>query len=219
MANQPIFVASWRQDFATLLAGLANAAQDILTPGASGTRIHAVALANDGDVLALVELGAYDVVGEDVSVDVSVDVAAGTNADADPFTVTRDSGEWSELDAGLVLTIAAGTAAHRGDYELQSRTDTVLTFANTPGNTIATVSGDTVSIHRWRPLWSVTVPPRAGYDGYPAVSGLDPVQMPWLDAAGDRWLLVTGTLAGRLPGNANDTVTGNVHVTVFAGDC
>ena len=62
------------------------------------------------------------------------------------------------------------------------------------------------------------MPARAGYDGYPAYAGLDPGQMPWLDAAGDRWLLPPTALAARLPRNANGTVTGNVHVTLFGGD-
>ena len=42
--------------------------------------------------------------------------------------------------------------------------------------------------------------------------------MPWLDAIGDRWLLLTAGLTARLPENANATVTGNVHVTLFGGD-
>ena len=212
--NQPIFVASYRQDVATLLAGRANEAQDLFTPGTNGTRIHAVALANDGDVAALVEFGTYEVVGDDVSVDVS----PGTTADTDPFTVTRISGAWPALDNGSILTLAKGAAANRGDYKLNSRTDTVLTLANTPGNAIAAATDTSVFIYRWRPIWSATVPARAAYDGYPAASGLDPGQMPWLDAAGDRWLLPTQALAARLSQNANGTVTGNVHVTLFGGD-
>ena len=212
--NQPIFVASYRQDIATLLAGHANQAQDLFTPGDNGTRIHAVALANDGDVPALIEFGTYVVVGDDVE----VDIAPGTTADEDPFTVTRDSGTWPDLDYGLVLTLSKGVAANRGDYKLSSRTDTVLTFENTPGNAIASATGTDVTVYRWRPLWSTKVPARAGLDGYPSHPGLDPVQMPWLDAAGDRWLLLTDTLASRLPENANSAVTGNVHVTLFGGD-
>ena len=214
MANQPTFVASYRQDAATLLAGRANQAQDLFTPGASGTRIHAVALANDGDMSALVEFGTYVVVGDDVT----VDIAPGTTADEDPFTVTRSTGAWPELDDGLVLTLSKGSAANRGDYRLSSRTDTVLTLENTPGNTITQVTATSASIYRWHPIWSTTVPARAGYDGYPAASGLDSAQMPWLDAIGDRWLLLTAALAARLPENANATVTGNVHVTLFGGD-
>ncbi len=214
MANQPIFVASYRQDAVTLLAERANQAQDLLTPGDNGTRIHAIALANDGEVDALVELGAYVVVGDDVT----VDIAPGTTANADPFTVTRSTGTWPGLDDGLVLTLAKGVAANRGDYRLSSRTDTVLTLENTPGNTITSATGIAASIYRWRPLWSATVPARAGYDGYPASAGLDPAQMPWLDATGDRWLLLAAALAARLPANANATVTGNVHVTLFGGD-
>ena len=214
MANQPIFVASYRQDAATLLAERANQAQDMFTPGTSGTRIHAVAFANDGDMSALVEFGTYIVVGDDVT----VDIAPGTTADEDPFTVTRSTGAWPELDDGLVLTLSKGVAANRGDYRLSSRTDTVLTLENTPGNTIAQATAISASIYRWQPIWSTTVPARAGYDGYPAASGLDPVQMPWLDATGDRWLLLTEALAARLPENANATVTGNIHVTLFGGD-
>ena len=90
MANQPIFVASWRQDVVTLLAERANEAQDLFTPGAGGTRLHAVALANDGEVPVVVEFGTHVVVGEDVE----VDVEPGSTADEDPFTVTRDSGAW-----------------------------------------------------------------------------------------------------------------------------
>ena len=111
MANQPIFVASYRQDAATLLAERANQAQDLLTPGTNGTRIHAVALANDGDMSALVEFGTYVVVGDDVT----VDIAPGTTVDEDPFTVTRSTGAWPELDDGLVLTLSKGSAANRGD--------------------------------------------------------------------------------------------------------
>ena len=214
MANQPIFVAAWRQDYATLVAARANQARDLFTPGANGTRLHAIALANDGEVPALVEFGAYAVVGDDVE----VDIAPGTAPDADPFTVTRAAGAWPALETGLVLTLSKGAVANRGDYRLSSRTDTVLTLENTPGNAIATATGIDAAIYRWRALWSATVPPRAGFDGYPAASGLDPVQMPWLDAAGDRWLLVTTALAARLPQNANATVTGNVHVTLFGGD-
>ena len=214
MANQPIFVASYRQDAVTLLAERANQAQDLLTPGTSGTRIHAIALANDGEIDALVEFGAYDVIGDDVS----VDIAPGTVADADPFTVTRSTGTWPALDDGLALTLSKGVAANRGDYRLTSRTDTVLTLENTPGNTIAAATGVTASIYRWRPIWSATVAARAAYDGYAAASGLDPGQMPWLDATGDRWLLLTAALAARLPENANAIVTGNVHVTLFGGD-
>ena len=214
MANQPIFVAAYRQDFGTLVAARANQAQDLFTPGAAGTRIHAVALANDGEVPALVEFGAYEIVGDDVE----VDIAPGTTPDTDPFTVTRDSGAWPELEDGLVLTLSKGAVANRGDYRLSSRTDTVLTLENTPGNTIAAATGIDAAIYHWRPIWSATVPARAGYDGYPAYAGLEPGQMPWLDAAGDRWLLVTETLAARLPENANSVVTGNVHVTLFGGD-
>ena len=214
MANQPIFVASYRQDAATLLAGRANQAQYLFTPGASGTRIHAIALANDGDVPALVEFGTYVVVGDDVT----VDIAPGSTADEDPFTVTRSTGTWPALDDGLRLTLSKGAAVNRGDYRLSSRTDTVLTLENTPGNAITQVTAISASIYRWRPIWSATVPARAGYDGYPVHPGLDPVQMPWLDAAGDRWLLLTQELAARLPRNANATVTGNVHVTLFGGD-
>ena len=212
--NQPIFVASYRQDTATLIAANANEAQDLFAPGAAGTRIHAIALANDGEVPALVEFGAYVVVGDGVE----VDVVPGTTADEDPFTVTRDSGIWPEIEAGVLLTLSKGTAANRGDYRLSSRTDTVLTLENTPGNTIASVSDVDDTLYLWRPVWSTIVPARAGYDGYAAASGLDPGQMPWLDAAGDRWLLMTETLAGRLPENANETATGNVHVTLFGGD-
>ena len=43
MANQPIFVAAYRQDCVTLAAARANQAQDLFTPGAAGTRIHAIA--------------------------------------------------------------------------------------------------------------------------------------------------------------------------------
>ncbi len=214
MANQPIFVAAYRQEAATLLAGRANQAQDLFTPGANGTRIHAIALANDGEVPALVEFGAYDVVGDDVE----VDIAPGSTAEEDPFTVTRAAGAWPALEDGVLLTLSKGVAANRGDYRLSSRTDTVLTFENTPGNAIASATGTDVTVYRWRPLWSTKVPARAGYDGYPAAAGLDPVQMPWLDAAGDRWLLPTTALAARLPRNANATVTGNVHVTLFGGD-
>ena len=212
--NQPIFVAAYRQEAATLLAGRANQAQDLFTPGDNGTRIHAIALANDGEVPALVEFGTYVVVGDDVT----VDIAPGTTADEDPFTVTRSTGAWPALDDGVLLTLSKGVAANRGDYRLSSRTDTVLTLDNTPGNAITQVTAIGASIYRWRPIWSATVPARAGYDGYPAHPGLDPVQMPWLDAAGDRWLLVTTALAARLPENANTTVTGNVHVTLFGGD-
>ena len=214
MANQPIFVAAYRQDYATLAAARANEAQDLFTPGASGTRLHAIALANDGEVPALVEFGAYDVVGDDVE----VDIAPGSAPEEDPFTVTRAAGVWPALETGLVLTLSKGAVANRGDYRLSSRTDTVLTLENTPGNSIAAATGIDAAIYRWRPIWSATVPARAGYDGYPAVSGLDPGQMPWLDAAGDRWLLPTTALAARLPQNANATVTGNVHVTLFGGD-
>ena len=214
MANQPIFVASYRQDIATLLAERANGAQDLLTPGTNGTRLHAIALANDGDIPALVEFGTYVVVGDDVT----VDIAPGTTADEDPFTVARSTGTWPTLDDGLVLTLSKGVAANRGDYRLSSRTDTVLTLENTPGNTIAQATAISASIYRWRPIWSATVPARAGYDGYPAAASLDPEQMPWLDANGDRWLLLTDALAARLPENANETVTGNVHVTLFGGD-
>ena len=214
MANQPIFVASWRQDAATLVAARLNEAQNLFTPGASGTRLHAIALANDGETPALVEFGTHVVVGEDVS----VDVAPGTVADADPFTVTRAAGAWPALDAGLMLTLAKGAAVNRGDYRLKTRTNRILTLENTAGNTIAVATGTSVTIYHWRPIWSAKVPARAGHDGYPAASGLDSVQMPWLDAAGDRWLLITQTLAARLPENANETVTGNVHVTLFGGD-
>ena len=214
MANQPIFVASYRQDIATLVTARANQAQELFTPGAGGTRLHALALANDGAVPALVEFGTYLVIGEDVE----VNIAPGTTADTDPFTVTRDSGIWPELDDDLVLTLSQSAAANRGDYRLSSRTDAVLTFENSPGNTIAAETGAEITLYRWRALWSSIVPARAGFDGYPAVSGLDPAQMPWLDAAGDRWLLVTETLAARLSENANATVTGNVHVTLFGGD-
>ena len=214
MANQPIFVAAYRQDAATLLAERANQAQDLLTPGTNGTRLHGIALTNDGDVPALIEFGTYVVVGDDVE----VDIAPGTTPDTDPFTVTRDSGTWPALEDGLVLTLSKGAVANRGDYRLSSRTDTVLTLENTPGNAIAAATGIDAAIYHWRPIWSVKVPLRAGYDGYPAHPGLDPVQMPWLDAAGDRWLLITQTLAARLPDNANATVTGNVHVTLFGGD-
>ncbi len=214
MANQPIFVAAWRQDYATLAAARANQAQDLFTPGANGTRIHAIALANDGDVPALVEFGAYDVVGDDVE----VDIAPGTAPDTDPFTVTRDSGAWPALETGLVLTLSKGAVANRGDYKLSARTDTVLTLENTPGNAIAAATGIDAAIYRWRPIWSATVPARAGYDGYPACAGIDAGQMPWLDATGDRWLLPTTALAARLPQNANGTATGNVHVTLFGGD-
>ena len=215
MANhQPIFVAAWRQDFATLVAARANQAQDLFTPGAAGTRIHAVALANDGEVPALVEFGTYDVVGDDVE----VDIEPGSTPDTDPFTVTRAAGAWPALDDGLMLTLSKGAVANRGDYRLASRTDTVLTLENTPGNAIAAATGIDAAIYRWRPIWSATVPARAGFDGYPAYAGLDPGQMPWLDAAGDRWLLPTAALAARLPRNANGTVTGNVHMTLFGGD-
>ncbi len=214
MANQPIFVAAYRQDYATLVAARANQAQDLFTPGASGTRLHAIALANDGEVPALVEFGAYDVVGDDVT----VDIAPGTTADEDPFTVTRSTGAWPALDDGLVLTLSKGVAANRGDYKLSARNDTVLTLENTPGNAIAAATGIDAAIYHWRPIWSATVPARAGFDGYPAASGLDPGQMLWLDATGDRWLLLTDTLASRLPENANSVVTGNVHVTLFGGD-
>ena len=214
MANQPIFVAAWRQDYATLAAARANQAQDLFTPGANGTHIHAIALANDGEVPALVEFGAYDVVGDDVE----VDIAPGTVPDTDPFTVTRAAGAWPTLETGLVLTLSKGAVANRGDYRLSSRTDTVLTLENTAGNAIAAATGIDAAIYHWRPIWSATVPARAGYDGYPAASSLDPGQMPWLDAAGDRWLLPTTVLAARLPQNANATVTGNVHVTIFGGD-
>ena len=215
MANhQPIFVAAWRQDFATLVAARANQAQDLFTPGAAGTRIHAVALANDGEVPALVEFGTYLVIGDDVE----VDIAPGTTADTDPFTVTRAAGAWPALDDGLMLTLSKGAVANRGDYRLSGRTGTALTLENTPGNAIAEATGIDAAIYRWRPIWSATVPARAGFDGYPAYAGLDPGQMPWLDAAGDRWLLPTAALAARLPENANGTVTGNVHVTLFGGD-
>ncbi len=214
MANQPIFVASYRQDIASLVAERANQAQDLITPGANGTRLHAIALANDGEVPALVEFGTYVVVGDDVT----VDIAPGTTADEDPFTVTRSTGAWPALDDGVLLTLSKGVAANRGDYRLSSRTDTVLTFENTPGNAIASATGTDVTVYRWQPLWSTKVPTRAGLDGYPAHPGLDPVQMPWLDATGDRWLLLTQALAARLPENANATVTGNVHVTLFGGD-
>ncbi len=214
MANQPIFVAAYRQDAATLLAESANAAQDLLTPGSNGTRIHAIALANDGETTAIVEFGGYEVVGDGVT----ADIVPGTTADEDPFTVTRSTGTWPALHDGVLLTLASGGAANRGEYKLSSRTDTVLTLENTPGNSISQVSAVSVDIYRWRPLWSTTVPARAGYDGYPAASGLDPTQLPWLDATGDRWLLVTQALAGRLPQNANEVVTGNVHVTLFGGD-
>ncbi len=214
MANQPIFVAAYRQDFGTLVAARANEAQDLFTPGAAGTRIHAVALANDGEVPALVEFGTYVDVGDDVE----VDIAPGSTAAEDPFTVTRSTGTWPALEDGLVLTLSKGAVANRGDYRLSSRTDTVLTLENTPGNAIAAATGIDAAIYHWRPIWSATVAARAGYDGYSAVSGLDPGQMPWLDAGGNRWLLVTETLAARLPENANATVTGNVHATLFGGD-
>ena len=193
MANQPIFVAAWRQDYATLVAARANEAQDLFTPGANGTRLHAIALANDGEVPALVEFGAYAIVGDDVE----VDIAPGSVGDTDPFTVTRAAGAWPALETGLVLTLSKGAVANRGDYRLSARTDTVLALENTPGNTIAAATG---------------------IDGYPAYAGLDPGQMPWLEAGGDRWLLPTTALAARLPRNANATVTGNVHVTLFGGD-
>ncbi len=214
MANQPIFVASYRQDIAILVAERANETQDLLTPGTNGTRIHAIALTNDGETAAIVEFGTYVVVDDEVE----VDIAPGSTADEDPFTVTRSTGAWPALEKGLILTLSKGVAANRGDYRLSSRTDTVLTLENTPGNTIAQATAISASIYRWRPTWSTTVPARAGFDGYPAVSGLDPAQMPWLDAAGDRWLLLTDALAARLPENANATVTGNVHVTLFGGD-
>ena len=197
-----------------LLAERANQAQDLLTSGTGGTRLHAIALANDGEVPALVEFGTFVVVGDDVT----VDIAPGTTADEDPFTVTRSTGAWPALDDGLVLTLSKGVAANRGDYRLSSRTDTVLTLENTPGNAIAGATGTDVTVYRWRPIWSTKVPARAGLDGYPAAAGLEPVQMPWLDAAGDRWLLLTQALAARLPENVNATVTGNVHVTLFGGD-
>ena len=160
------------------------------------------------------EFGAYDVVGDDVE----VDIAPGSTPEEDPFTVTRAAGVWPALETGLVLTLSKGAVANRGDYRLSSRTDTVLTLENTPGNAIAAATGIDAAIYHWRPIWSATVPARAGYDGYPAYAGLDPGQMPWLDAAGDRWLLPTTALAARLPQNANATVTGNVHVTIFGGD-
>ena len=49
MANQPIFVAGYRQDGAILRADMGNAAQTVFTPGANGTRLHAIVLGNDGD--------------------------------------------------------------------------------------------------------------------------------------------------------------------------
>ena len=123
MANQPIFVAAYRQNYVTLVAARANEAQDLFTPGASGTRLHAIALANDGEVPALVEFGAYAVVGGDVE----VDIAPGTAPDTDPFTVTRAAGAWPALETGLVLTLSKGAVANRGDYKLRARTDTVFT--------------------------------------------------------------------------------------------
>ena len=154
MANQPIFVAAYRQDYATLVAARANEAQDLFTPGANGTRIHAIALANDGEVPALVEFGAYATVGDDVE----VDIAPGTAPEEDPFTVTLAAGAWPALETGLVLTLSKGAVANRGDYRLSSRTDTVLTLENTPGNAIAAATGIDAAIYHWRPIWSATVP-------------------------------------------------------------
>ena len=95
MANQPIFVAAWRQDYATLVAARANEAQDLFTPGANGTRLHAIALANDGEVPALVEFGAYDVVGDDVE----VDIAPGSVADLQTHDLAAETDLAVRLDA------------------------------------------------------------------------------------------------------------------------
>ena len=88
MVNQPIFAAAWRQDFATLVAARANEAQDLFTPGAAGTRLHAIVLANDGEVPALVEFGAYAIVGEDVPERLIVDEQA--------VVISSEDRKWEE---------------------------------------------------------------------------------------------------------------------------
>ena len=88
MVNQPIFVAAWRQDFATLVAARANEAQDLFTPGAAGTSLHAIVLANDGEVPALVEFGAYAIVGEDVPERLIVDEQA--------VVISSEDRKWEE---------------------------------------------------------------------------------------------------------------------------
>lgn len=223
MANQPIFVSGYRQDTAVLRADLGNAAQDVFTPGAAGTRLHALALSNDGETDVTVEFGTYDVVFSGIE----VNIFPGATPASDPFTVTRvDDQSWPISENLQVLTLWNAAAVNRGDYRLSGTAEQtpgsgifdVLNVQNTPGNAIAQELGVFIDAYRWRPLWAVNVAARAGFDGNPSAAGLDLETMPWLDLTGDRWLLLTAPLAARIPANANAVTTGNVHITFFGGD-
>lgn len=223
MANQPIFVAGYRQDGAILRADMGNAAQTVFTPGANGTRLHAIVLGNDGDAAALVEFGTFDVVFSGVE----VNIVPGATPATDPFTVTRtDDQSWAITENLQVLTLWNVATVNRGDYRMTGTGEQtpgsgifdVLNLENTPGNAITQQLGVTIDAYRWRPLWSMEVPARSGFDGTPSAAGLDLEQMPWLDLTGDRWLLLKEPLAARIPANANAVTTGNVHIGFFGGD-
>lgn len=222
MANQPIFVSGYRQDMTVLRADLGNAAQDVFTPGAAGTRLHAIALGNDGDADVTVEFGSYDIIFSGVE----VNIVPGATPASDPFTVTRvDDRTWPITENLQVLTLWNAAAVNRGDYRLAGTAEQtpgsgifdVLNFQNTPGNAVIQELGATIDAYRWRPLWAVDVPARAGFDGNPSVAGLDLEKMLWLDLTGDRWLLLAAPLAARIPANANAVTTGNVHITIGGG--
>ncbi len=218
MADRPIFVAAYRQvDVAFRASVHVNTPMLAFTPGPNGSRLHAIAVANDHTQAMLVEFGKAELVSQGVQ----VNLVPGANAATDPFTLNRlDGGDWT-ADGWVSREVVTFNqkmflVGNRGDFRIEAITPDTLTFANS-GITPVQQLGITVDLWRWVPMWSVEVPARAGMDGNPAHSALDLEQMPWLDPAGDRWLVLTNPLWVRVPANV-DGSQGNLFLSFMGGD-
>ena len=229
MATSPLHIASWRTQITTIVPNHSTRAQVLWTPGANGSRIHAIAAANSYNGALTFNLALGRIVTK------AATATTGAMATTSGTTITRASGSWvtdftpptfgganpsgQSLVAGEMLSLLdATTATNRGVMaRLSSFTATNLVFpAATFGTNEAIPDGSRIALISR--VYPVSLASQAGYVSIAAQNVLYATAMTFLADRPDTSLVLdTNTVLLGWAGSAVSS-SNSIDVTVIGGD-
>lgn len=188
MGTQPIFISTYRNEHQQFVPGYATRPRKLWTPGASGSRIHAVNIATNDSVAN--ELQLY--VGKKITDQADMGTGALADGGAGDDSITRTTGSFV-TDGWRVgeRLLLQGATTLANDFEA-FLTTVAATTLGLPTGTVDTVENlpSGAELFRLLKLTYLAVPLGSGEPSVVAVSGLDITQMPALDASPDRFIML-----------------------------
>jgi hypothetical protein len=229
VAANPLHIAAWRDQITQIVPNHSTRAQVLWTPGSSGSRVHAIAVANSYNGALTFNLALGKVVTK------AATATTGAMATTSGTTITRASGSWVTdftppafgganpsgvgLVAGEMLTLLDATAAtNRGVMaRLSSFTATALVFpAATFGTNEAIPDGARIALVGR--VYSASLAAQAGYVSISAQNLLYATAINWLADRPDTSIVLDANTVLLGWAGAAVNAANSIDVTVIGGD-